>query len=64
MRLLCNWFRPKDQVRPVSFSCKLQTSVQSMLVSSCCLGLLRLSAGTYEATSSTATNVVSHLERF
>ena len=28
------------------------------------LGLLRLSAGTYEATSSTAANVVSHLERF
>ena len=28
------------------------------------MGLLRLSAGTYEATSSTAANVVSHLKRF
>ena len=43
---------------------KLQTSVQSILVSIFLLGLLRLSAGTYEATSSSATNVVSHLERF
>ena len=43
---------------------KLQTSVQSSLVSILTIGLLRLSAGTYEATSSTAANVVSHLERF
>ena len=43
---------------------KLQTSVRSILVSSFRLGLLRLSAGTYEATSSTAANVVSLLERF
>ena len=43
---------------------KLQTSVQSILVSIFCLGLFRLSAGTYEATSSTAATVVSHLERF
>ena len=43
---------------------KLQTSVQSILVGIFCIGLLRLSAGTYEATSSTAVNVVSHLERF
>ena len=43
---------------------KLQTSVQSILVSIFRIGLLRLSAGTYEATSSTAANVVSHLERF
>ena len=28
------------------------------------MGLLRLSAGTYEATSSTAANVVCHLKRF
>ena len=43
---------------------KLQTSVQSILVSVFRIGLLRLSAGTYEATSSTAANIVSHLERF
>ena len=43
---------------------KLQVSVQSILVSIFCLGLLRLSADTYKANSSTAANVVSHLERF
>ena len=43
---------------------KLQASVQSILVSIFRLGLLRLSADTYIATSSTAANVVSHLERF
>ena len=43
---------------------KLQTSVQSILLSIFRIGLLRLSAGTYEATSSTAANAVSHLERF
>ena len=43
---------------------KLQASVLSTLVSIFRLGLLRLSVGTYEATSSTAGNVVSHLERF
>ena len=43
---------------------KLQTWVQSILVSIFRLGLLRLSAVTYEATFSTAANVVSHLERF
>ena len=43
---------------------KLQTSVQSILVCIFSLGLLRLSAGTYKATSSTATNVVIHLKRF
>ena len=43
---------------------KLQASVQSILVSIFCLGLLRWSAGTYEATSSTAANVISHLEQF
>ena len=43
---------------------KLQASVQSILVSIFRLGLLRLSAATYEATSSTAANVISHLERF
>ena len=43
---------------------KLQALVQSILVSIFRLGLLRLSAGTYEATSSAAANVVSHLERF
>ena len=43
---------------------KLQASVLSILVSIFRLGLLWLSAGTYKATSSTAANVVSHLERF
>ena len=43
---------------------RLQTVMQSILVSIFRIGLLRLSAGTYEATSSTATNVVSRLERF
>ena len=41
---------------------KLQVSVQSMLVSIFRFGLLGLSAGTYEATFSTAANVVDHLE--
>ena len=43
---------------------RLLTLMQSILVSIFRIGLLRLSAGTYEATSSTAANVVSHLERF
>ena len=43
---------------------KLQSSVQSILVSIFRVGLFRFSAGTYEATSSTAANVVSHVERF
>ena len=43
---------------------KLQASVLSILVRSFRLDLLRLSAGTYEGTFSTAANVVSHLERF
>ena len=44
---------------------KLQALVRSILVSIFRLGMLRLSASTYEATSSTAAaNVVSHLERF
>ena len=43
---------------------KLQTSVQSISVCIFRIGLLRLSTDTYEATSSTAANVVSHLERF
>ena len=43
---------------------KLQALVQSILISIFRLDLLRLSAGTHEATSSTAANVVSHLERF
>ena len=62
MRFLGNWFRPKDQINPVSFSRKYE--IVSILVSIFRLGLLRLSAGTYEATSSTAASVVSHLERF
>ena len=37
---------------------KLQTLVRSILVSIFRIGLLRLSAGTYEATSSTTANVV------
>ena len=43
---------------------KLKASVLSILVSIFRLGFLRLSAGTYEATSSTSANVVSYLERF
>ena len=43
---------------------KLQASVLSILVRSFRLGLLQLSAGTYEGTSSTAANVVSYLEQF
>ena len=38
--------------------------MRSILVSIFRLGLLRLSAGTYEAISSTAANLVSHWERF
>ena len=66
MRLLHNWFRPKDQIRPVSFSRKYEITsfMQSILVSIFRLGLLRLSARTYKATSSTAANEVRHLERF
>ena len=43
---------------------KLQASLQSFLVSIFRLGLLRLPAGTCEATFSTVANVVSHLEQF
>ena len=58
MRLLRNWFRPKDQIKPVSFSRKYEiASFSAKHFSIFRLGLLRLSAGTYEATSSTATNV-------
>ena len=66
MRLLRNWFGPKDQIRPVRFSRKYEIAnfSASILVGIFRIGLLRLSAGTYEATSSTAANVVSHLERF
>ena len=66
MQLLRNWFRLKDQIRLVNFhvNMKLQASVLRILVSIFRLGLLRLSAGTYKATSSSAANVVSHFERF
>ena len=43
---------------------KLQTSVQSILVIIFRIDFLRLSSGTYEATFSTAANLVRHLERF
>ena len=43
---------------------KLLTSAQSILVSIFRIGLLRLSAGTYEATSSTAANLINDLEQF
>ena len=43
---------------------QLQAPMQSILVSIFRIGLLRLSAGTYEATSSTIVNLVSHLEWF
>ena len=42
----------------------LQTSMQSVLVSIFRIGVLRLSAGTYGATSSTVASIVSHVERF
>ena len=65
MRLLRNWFSPKDQTKPVSCSHEYEiASFSAKHFSIFRLGLLRLSAGTYETTSSTATNVVSHLERF
>ena len=66
MQLFRNWFRPKDQIRPVCFSRKYEIANfrAKHLFSIFRIGLLRLSAGTYEATSSTAANVVSHLERF
>ena len=52
--------------KPVSFShiYAIQVSMQSMLVSIFGIGLLRLSAGTYEATSLTAAYLVNHLEWF
>ena len=43
---------------------QLQTSMQSNLVGIFRKGLLRFLADTYEASFSTAANVVSHLERF
>ena len=43
---------------------KLQTPEQSILVGIFRIGLLRLSTGSYEATSSLAAYVVSHLEQF
>ena len=48
MRLLRYWFRPEDQIRPVSFSRKYEIASFSAkhLVSIFRLGLLRLSAGT------------------
>ena len=41
---------------------QLLASMQSILVSIFRIGLLRLSAGTEEATPSTAANLLSHLE--
>ena len=66
MPFLRNWFRPKDQIRPVSFSRKYEIANFSAkhFFSIFRKGLLRLSAGTYEATFSTAANLVSHLNDF
>ena len=65
MRLLRNWFRPKDQIRPVIFLHRYETAnFSAKYFSIFQIGLLRLSAGTYKATFSTAANVVSHLEQF
>ena len=66
MRFLRNWFRPKDQIKSVSFSRKYETANLSAkhFISMFRVGLFRLSAGTYKATFSTAAIVVSHLERF
>ena len=65
MQLLQIGLGPKVR-RPVSFSHKyaMQVSMQSSVVSIFCICLLRLSAGTYEATSFTVANLVNHLERF
>ena len=41
---------------------QFQTLMQSILANIFCTGLLRLSAGTYEATALTAAAVVSHLK--
>ena len=63
MQLLRNWFRPlKIRLGQLLFHVNIQ--LQSILVSIFSIGLLRLSAGTYKATSSTAANVVRHLKRF
>ena len=43
---------------------QLQTLMRSSSAIIVCLGLLRLSAGTYEATVLTAAAVASHLGRF
>ena len=43
---------------------QLQTSKQRILAKIFRIGLIRLSASTYEAIASTAAAVVSHLERF
>ena len=43
---------------------QLQASTQNISFKIFRIGLPRLSAGTYEATSSTAANLVSRLEQF
>ena len=65
MRLLRNWFRPRSEGQLIfHVNMQLHSSMQSILVSIFRLGLLRLSAGTYEAISSTSAYLVSHWERF
>ena len=67
MRLLRNWFRPKDHIRPVSFSREYEIANFSAKHFSQHFSyrfVMVISRYTYEATSSTAANLVSHLERF
>ena len=65
LKRFCPW--PWRRIFFVSLASSLVSSTPpllSTLVSIFRLGLLRLSADTYEATSSTAANVVSYLKRF
>ena len=56
--------RPPKQPPIANFRPYVPASVQNSLAKSFRIGLLWLSASTYEATVSTATALVSHLERF
>ena len=66
MRLLGNWFRPKDQIRPVSFSRKYEIASLSAKHFSkhFSFRFVTVISRYHETTSFTAANVVSHLERF
>ena len=68
MQLLRNWFRPKDQIRPVSFSRKYEIAsfIAKHFSKHFSFRFVTVFSRycTYKATSYTAANVVSHLERF